>query len=141
MSQISVLYFYNAKVNDNYLHLQYCLHKRNCGVNCEKHTNNNTMTGSTTSSRSVFTSITSRNFAACLMALITSVIMIPGMSTYLPFSAVDQIGLPIFMFPFIWTALFIYSYMSSKTWHPWALMFGLAVIHGVLCFLALTGGK
>ncbi len=88
---------------------------------------------------SVFTSIESRNFAGCLMAFITCIVLIPGMTTYLPFSAADQIAVPILLFPFIWTALCLYSYMAEKAWHPWALMMTLILSHAGLSYLALAG--
>lgn len=88
---------------------------------------------------SVFTAIKSRNFAGVLMAFLTCVVLVPGMTTYLPFSAADQIGVPILLFPFIWTGLCLYSYMAEKAWHPWTLMITLSLSHGVLSYLALAG--
>ncbi|REL28853.1 hypothetical protein DXX93_07910 [Thalassotalea euphylliae] len=73
------------------------------------------------------------------MAFLTCIVLVPGMTTYLPFGAADQIGVPILLFPFIWTGLCLYSYMAEKAWHPWALMISLSVSHGVLSYLALTG--
>jgi len=87
---------------------------------------------------SAFDRLKSRHFAALLMALLTSTVMIPGLTTYLPLSAADQIAIPILLFPFIWTGLFIYSYMAQKVWHPWLLMLVLTISHGVLSYLALT---
>jgi|TARA_B110000014_G_C19766681_1_gene399032 heme/copper-type cytochrome/quinol oxidase subunit 4 len=87
---------------------------------------------------SVFTSIKSRNIAAVLMAFITCVVLIPGMTTYLPFNMADQIAVPILLFPFIWTALCLYSYMAEKAWQPWALMLLLCISHGTLSYIALT---
>lgn len=88
---------------------------------------------------SVFTSLTSRNIAGILMAFITCTIMIPGMTTYLPLAAADQIAIPILLFPFIWTGLCLYCYMAEKAWHPWALMMALIVSHAGLSYLALVG--
>lgn len=88
---------------------------------------------------SVFTSIKSRNIAGVLMAFITCVILIPGMTTYLPFSAADQIAVPILLFPFIWTGLCLYCYMADKAWKPWALMLALCFSHGALSYIALAG--
>jgi len=89
----------------------------------------------------IFSSIRSRNLAAVLMALVTATIIIPGMTTYLPLSMADQIALPILLFPFIWTALFIYSYMASQAWHPWVVMLLLSTSHGLLAFFALQGSQ
>lgn len=98
------------------------------------------MTTKTDNTRtSVFTSLKSRNTAGVLMAFITCVILIPGMTTYLPFNAVDQIAAPILLFPFIWTGLALYSYLAEKAWHPWALMIFLCLSHAGLSYMALTG--
>ena len=97
------------------------------------------MTETASSTRtSVFTSIKSRNFAGCLMAFVTCIVLIPGMTTYLPFSAADQIAEPILLFPFIWTALCLYSYMAEKAWHPWGVMLFLTLSHAGLSYIALT---
>ena len=53
--------------------------------------------------RSPFDSLKQRVFLAVVMVLITTTLMIPGMTTYLPFSMADQIALPILLFPFVWT--------------------------------------
>jgi Zn-dependent protease with chaperone function len=87
-----------------------------------------------------FTSPKSRHFAAILASLITATVIIPGMTTYLPLSTADKIGVPIFMFPFIWVGLFIYCYMAKKSWHAWLLLGGLFASHFVLSFIALTQG-
>lgn len=89
--------------------------------------------------RSVFTSIKSRNLAGVLMAFITCVILIPGMTTYLPLSQMDQIAVPILLFPLIWTALYLYCYMAEKAWHAWVLMLVLSLSHAGLCYVALVG--
>lgn len=88
---------------------------------------------------SVFTAIKSRNFAGIFMAFITCVMLIPGMTTYLPFSAADQIAVPILLFPFIWTALCVYCYLAESAWRPWALMLALSLSHGALSYIALAG--
>ncbi|MFD2166128.1 hypothetical protein ACFSJY_07585 [Thalassotalea euphylliae] len=88
---------------------------------------------------SVFTSLKTRNFAGVLMAFLTCVVLIPGMTTYLPFSLADQIAVPILLFPFIWTGLCLYSYLAEKAWQPWALMVVLVLSHAALSYLALTG--
>jgi urea transporter len=53
-----------------------------------------------------------RHVAGVMLSLITAIVMIPGMSVYLPFSTPDKIGIPIFLFPFIWVFLFLYAYMA-----------------------------
>ncbi|MEM0912411.1 MAG: hypothetical protein AAGJ37_15660 [Pseudomonadota bacterium] len=85
----------------------------------------------------VFDRPISRHISAIIMSLITATVMIPGMTTYLPLSTADTIGVPIFAFPFIWCGLFIYCYMAKKSWHAWLLLLGLFVSHLALSVLAL----
>jgi heme/copper-type cytochrome/quinol oxidase subunit 4 len=89
-------------------------------------------------SKITFTRLKSRHLAAILMSLLTATVMIPGMTTYLPLSTADKIGIPIFLFPFIWVALFIFCYMSKKVWHAWSVLSVLLLSHLLLSFLALT---
>lgn len=91
------------------------------------------------SKKSTFNAFKSRTFLALILTLITSVIMIPGMSTYLPLIQNDAIAIPVLMFPFIWTALFIYSYMATSVRNVWFLMIGLNVIHITCIYFALFG--
>jgi hypothetical protein len=86
-----------------------------------------------------FTVTRRRHLMACILALITAIIMIPGMATYLPMPMIEQILLTIMLFPLIWTALFIYAYMAEKAWHPFLVMMLLLITHALLCYLALTG--
>jgi|TARA_Y100000310_G_scaffold116226_1_gene114898 hypothetical protein len=88
-----------------------------------------------------FSATKRRHFMACLLALLTAIVMIPGMTTYLPFAIEEQILIPIMLFPLIWTALFIYAYMAEKAWHPFALMLFILISHCGLSYLALTGGQ
>ena len=89
------------------------------------------------STKPTFSNRRSRHFAAILMSLITATVMIPGMATYLPLPTVDKIGVPIFLFPFIWVGLFTYCYMAKKHWHAWLLLIALFASHVVLSVLAL----
>lgn len=89
--------------------------------------------------KSTFTNTRKRHFLACIFTLITAVVMIPGMTTYIPFEMSEKILLPIMLFPIIWTVLFIYAYMAEKIWHPFLLMLILLLVHALLCYLALTG--
>lgn len=88
--------------------------------------------------RAVFSAVKSRIAASILMVLIAAVVMIPGMTTYLPFGKLDTIAVPILLFPFIWTGMFIYCFLAEKAWHVWALLSGITLVHGVLSYLALT---
>lgn len=91
----------------------------------------------TTDKTNTFTHIRARNFAAILVSLLAAIIMIPGLSTYLPLGLTDRIGIPIFLFPFIWVALFLYSYMAKSVLRVWLLLGGIILSHALLSFLAL----
>ncbi len=92
-----------------------------------------------TEEKHTFSRLKNRLFAAIVMVLVTSVLIVPGMTTYLPLHQNDAIGLPILLFPFIWTALFIYCFMAESLWRVWAVLTGLAVLHGLCVYLALMG--
>ncbi|MBH0055459.1 hypothetical protein I6F65_00625 [Pseudoalteromonas sp. SWXJZ94C] len=91
--------------------------------------------------KKTFNATRRRHFLACVLALITAVIIIPGMTTYLPFGMNEQILLPILLFPIIWTALFIYAYLAQKVWQPFVVMLFLCASHGLMSFWALTQGQ
>ena len=91
--------------------------------------------------KTTFTATKRRHLMACLLALLTAVVMIPGMTTYLPFAMEEQILIPIMLFPFIWAGLFIYAYMAHKAWQPFTLMLLIILSHGVLSFMALSGAQ
>jgi len=91
--------------------------------------------------RSTFKAIKRRHFLACVVALITAVIIIPGMTTYLPFHMNEQILLPIMLFPIIWVGLFMYAYLAEHVWQPFAVMLLLSISHGLLSLLAVMQGK
>lgn len=78
-----------------------------------------------------------RHFVACVFALVTSTAVIPGMTVYLPLTTPDKIGLPILLFPFLWAALFIYSYLAKRFWHPMLVMAVLLISHIALSVSAL----
>ncbi len=94
-------------------------------------------TENTRKPRPVFTAFKQRLFASLILVLITTVVMIPGMTTYLPFNKIDTIALPILLFPFIWVGLFIYCFIAKRIWHLWLVLLGLASLHVLLSFLAL----
>lgn len=84
-----------------------------------------------------FSYLKTRIVAAVFMVLITSTLMIPGMATYLPFHKNDAVGLPILLFPIIWSALFIYCFMETSMKRLWAVLVSLAAIHVVCIYMAL----
>ncbi|CAM3749817.1 MULTISPECIES: hypothetical protein [Pseudoalteromonas] len=88
-----------------------------------------------------FSATKRRHLMACLLALITAVVMIPGMTTYLPFAMEEQILIPIMLFPFIWAGLFIYAYMAEKAWQPFVVMLLIILSHAGLSFMALSGAQ
>ena len=78
-----------------------------------------------------------RTVSAIILTLVTSVTMIPGMATYLPIHQNDAIGIPILLFPFIWTALFLYSYLAKSIRRVWFIMISLTTIHVACVYIAL----
>ena len=88
-----------------------------------------------------FSALKRRNLMALFLALVTATVMIPGMTTYLPFEMEQQILVPILLFPFLWGGLFIYSYMAEKAWQPFTVMVALCVSHILLSYFALSGGS
>ena len=87
--------------------------------------------------KQTFNAFKNRTFLALVMTLLTAVIMIPGLSTYLPLHKNDAIGIPTLLFPFIWTGLFIYCYMAVSVKRVWLLMITLNVIHIACIYFAL----
>ncbi|MBQ4833841.1 hypothetical protein J8L70_11370 [Pseudoalteromonas sp. MMG010] len=91
--------------------------------------------------KQTFSATKRRHFMACVLALITAVVMIPGMTTYLPFAMEEQILIPIMLFPFIWAGLFIYAYMAEKAWQPCIFMLTIIISHAGLSFFAISGAQ
>lgn len=96
---------------------------------------------STKAKSATFTHLGLRHIAACLMALLTATITIPGMTTYLTASAADQIIVPILLFPLIWLGLFMYSYLAKQAYRPWLLMLLLILSHAWLSYSAIWGQR
>lgn len=92
----------------------------------------------TTSEKHTFSHLKSRLVAAIFMVLIASTVTIPGMATYLPFHQNDAVGLPILLFPFIWTGLFIYCFMAESIKRVWIFLTLITLVHIVCSYLALT---
>jgi hypothetical protein len=86
-----------------------------------------------------FSATKRRHLMACILALITAIVMIPGMTTYLPFAMEEKILIPIMLFPLIWAGLFIYAYMAEKAWHPFVVMLVILFSHAGLSYMALSG--
>lgn len=85
-----------------------------------------------------FTHLKARSFAAIVLALITATVMIPGMTTYLPLHQNDAIGIPILLFSFIWTGLFIYSYMAKSVKYVYFIMLALITSHSLLAYFSVV---
>lgn len=96
------------------------------------------MNESSTAVKQTFSNFKSRLTAAILMVLFTSVLIIPGMATYLPFHRNDAVGLPILLFPFVWAGLFIYCFIESSIKRLWLVLVGLAAIHILMIYMALA---
>ncbi|MEM9102156.1 MAG: hypothetical protein AAGB12_07515 [Pseudomonadota bacterium] len=79
-----------------------------------------------------------RIFAGVILTLVTTTILIPGMTTYLPLKLADQIAVPILLFPLIWTALFIYSFTAKRVSHVFIVLSVLSISHAYLAYSALA---
>ncbi|TMP29039.1 hypothetical protein CWB99_09720 [Pseudoalteromonas rubra] len=90
--------------------------------------------------KQTFSAAKRRNFMAAVLALLTATVMIPGMTTYLPFELEQKILVPILLFPLIWVGLFIYCYMANKAWQPLVVMLILLISHIFFSYNALTSG-
>lgn len=86
----------------------------------------------------LFTSVKSRLAAALFGAILTATFMVAGMPGYLPFGQIDAIGVPIMLYPFIWTALFIYAFLAKSAWRVWGVIGGLGVLHIAVIYFQLT---
>lgn len=95
-------------------------------------------TRSETNKKSTFTATKNRLFVSLVLVLITSVVMIPGMATYLPFHQNDAVGGPILFFPIIWTGLFLYSYLDNNIKRVWIMLIALTAIHAFCAYNAIT---
>lgn len=89
-------------------------------------------------SKQTFSYLPARLVAATAMVLLTSVLIVPGMSTYLPVHQNDAIGLPILLFPFVWSGLFIYCFVEHSVKRMWLVLVALAVIHIAFIYFALA---
>jgi len=86
----------------------------------------------------LFSSPISRCLAATLGALLASVLTTAGMPVYLPFAQLENIGIPIVLFPVTWLVLFLYSVMSESMWRVWLLLAILTLGHAALIFHTLS---
>ena len=89
--------------------------------------------------KSVFNHQRIRTVIAIVGPLLTSMVMIPGMTTYLPVSEADQIILPILLFPLLWLGLFFGCYLLPKVRYVVLLLASVIASHGVLSYLGVTG--
>lgn len=88
---------------------------------------------------SLFSAPKTRLLACILGVLVTATLITAGGATYLPFNEIDRIGVPILLFPVIWSLLFLYSAMANSLWRVWAVLSVLSVVHAGLIYQHLAG--
>ena len=73
-----------------------------------------------------------RGLLAGPVVFIAAVLVMCGGALWLPQGAaqIDNIVLPIVLFPLIWAALFFYALLDRKMWRAWAVIAVLMVGHG-----------
>jgi len=77
---------------------------------------------------SSFAELNERMTVALVMVLVTSIVIIPGMTTYLPYYVSDN---SILLFPFVWSGLFIYCFLGSSIRQVWGVLAALTAIHSL----------
>lgn len=102
------------------------------------HTNLPIMSFKKNNINKTFTYLKTRMFIAFIFISITSIIMIPGMATYLPFHQNDAIGIPTLLFPFIWVGLFIYCFLDNSIKRILLVVTLLMFINIICIYVALA---
>ena len=85
----------------------------------------------------LFTHLKKRHFLAFFVSLLCSMIIVAAMPVYLPIGQTDAIGLPILAFPFLWSALFLHSYIAQKLKYAFLMQGLLIVSHSYFIYSAL----
>ena len=67
-------------------------------------------------------------------AVIISVVVMAGMALWLPggSAGIDNLVLPLILFPLIWAGLFFHACLDSRLMRVAAVAFGLCVVHAGL---------
>jgi len=55
-------------------------------------------------------------------------------------ASIDNIVLPIVLFPAIWAALFFYTALDRKLWRAWAITLSLLAVNATFIALKFTQG-
>ncbi len=77
------------------------------------------------------------------VALITSVLVMAGMSAWLPAgrAGIDHLSFPIILFPAIWAALFFYAVLEARPGRALVVITLLGALNAVPVLKVLTGTK
>jgi hypothetical protein len=83
----------------------------------------------------------SRGLLAGPVAFITSAAVMTGAALWVPKGAahIDNIVLPIVLFPAIWAALFFYTCLDRRLLRAWTITLALLVANGVMIVLQFVG--
>ena len=84
----------------------------------------------------------SRFWLAGPFCLIVAVLCLLGMAAWFPAGVgkINNIIMPLVMFPLIWAVLFFYSYLSQQLKVAWAVLGTIAVVHVGILYLQFTSG-
>lgn len=83
----------------------------------------------------------SRGLLAGPVAFIAAAVVMAGGALWVPKGAasIDNIVLPIVLFPAIWAALFFYTSLDRNLLRAWLVTLGLLVINGGMIALEFVG--
>jgi len=79
-----------------------------------------------------------RSLVATIATLIVAIVITVGSPSYIPLGGADNLAVPVILFPFIWTALFLFTLMTKKFWKANVVLLALFVFHAVLIYLKLS---
>jgi len=75
------------------------------------------------------------------LAFIVAALLMLGSTVWMPAgrAQIDNLVLPILLFPLIWTALFLYALLEPRLARAWLVIGALGVIHAALIAARLWG--
>lgn len=84
----------------------------------------------------------SRWLLAGPVTLILAVLIMAASPVWLPAGkgGVDNLALPIILFPLLWAIPFFYSLLEEKLVRAWVVLLSLAALNGVIVYSAFVTG-
>lgn len=83
----------------------------------------------------------SRFWLASFVALILPIVVMASMSLWLPAgdAKVDNLVIPLILFPLIWAACFFYAVLETNLKRAWLVMLGLLLVNGGMVAASIMG--